>query len=134
MTNTALFNIWAKMKQRCMNPNSKDYPRYGGRGITLCERWLKFERFFTDMGTGYKSSLTLDRIDNNGPYSPENCRWATSSEQSNNRRSNKRIQTPLGEMTVAQAALAYGVKKSTLEARLGRYGWSVEKALNLSTT
>ena len=131
MTDSRPFRIWNGMKDRCLNPNAKDYKNYGGRGITVCAEWAtSFEVFWLDMRTGYADDLSLDRKDNSGPYSRANCRWATQLQQHNNRRSNMWINTSDGRMTIAQAARARGMQTQTLCARLHRYGWTLEKALN----
>lgn len=82
---TSIYNIWKAMRQRCMNKNSFDYKWYGGRGITICDRWNVFNNFFEDMGHKPEGK-SLDRIDNDFGYSPENCKWSTQKEQVNNSR------------------------------------------------
>lgn len=84
---TAEYRTWHGMKQRCLNPRAKKFDLYGGRGISVCQRWLDgFENFLTDMGRKPSPAHSLDRINGNGDYTPKNCRWATPSEQNNNRR------------------------------------------------
>lgn len=88
MKGTSVYNRWMAMKRRCFNPNSTRYERYGGRGITVCARWLEFENFYADMGDP-PPGTTLERIDNNGNYEPGNCCWVTPKDQANNRSNNR---------------------------------------------
>lgn len=130
MSRTRPYRIWSNMRGRCLDEADKDWANYGGRGITVCDAWRdSFQRFWDDMQEGYDCALTLGRVENDGPYSPGNCRWETPIQQSNNRRSNTVVATPLGTMTMSEAARAYGIKPVTLYARVGRYGWPLEKAL-----
>ena len=105
MSRTRTYKTWMSMKGRCTNPNYPHYPNYGGRGILVCDRWLEsFENFLKDMGEA-PVEMSLDRIDNDGDYSPENCRWATRSEQQNNKR-NTQMLTAFGKTQSPQKEIA----------------------------
>lgn len=92
MSDTTEYKIWDGMKQRCLNPKATGYEYYGGRGITICERWLKFSNFYKDMGDRPATNLTLSRMDNNKGYSPDNCGWDTWDYQNNNKRQRSKQQ------------------------------------------
>lgn len=121
------YHKWSGMLTRCYSENSGSYPDYGGRGIRVCRRWHKFESFYSDMGDP-KPSMTLERIDNNGNYSPENCRWATRREQSRNRRSIKFLDFNGERKPLWQWTKKLKIPYSTIQTRL-RNGWSVDRAL-----
>lgn len=127
---TRIYEIWRSMKKRCNNPNSSNYHKYGGRGITVCEEWNNsFEAFFAwALSNGYRDDLTIDRIDNNGNYEPENCRWTTAKAQANNRRSNHYLEFNGERKTIAEWAVVTGLSQSVIFCRLKR-GWSIEKTL-----
>jgi hypothetical protein len=121
-----IYFSWRNLKGRCLNVNDRGYKNYGGRGIKVCERWLKFENFLKDMGPTWKKGLTLDRINVNGDYKPSNCRWATSSQQQNNRRDNIKYK---GE-TMAQASRRLGLSSGAVFMRIKK-GWSIKKAFTV---
>lgn len=112
------YRSWKHMRSRCNSPTDKNYANYGGRGIKVCERWNRFENFFADMGQKPSKGHSIDRIENEGDYSPDNCRWARSLEQNNNRRDNHRVQTPWGVLSMEEAAKKLGMKYATLRFRL----------------
>lgn len=122
------YSLWLNMKQRCSNPKFPKYENWGGRGITVCERWIdSFENFYNDMGEKPSHCRGLDRIDNNKGYSMENCRWATSKEQNNNKRNNHFVEYNGRRNTLSQWATELGFREGILLHRLTNK-WSVEKA------
>ena len=123
------YQCWKDMRQRCNNPNNTDYKNYGARGIVVCSRWDDFSAFFADMGPR-PDGMTLDRINTNGPYYPENCRWATPETQANNKRTNNRITINGETKTLEQWARASGLGNSRVRYRL-RVGYSPVEALTL---
>ena len=129
MSRTPEYKAWKNMKDRCFNPNHKNYSHYGGRGIAVCDRWLNLDNFLTDMGIKPTPKHSLDRIDNDGDYCLENCRWATRAEQQNNLRSNKPLITIDGKtLTIAQWAKKMGFSANVIHNRL-KAGWSEYKAV-----
>lgn len=128
MAKTPIFNIWWSMMQRCYDKNSQAYNRYGGRGINVCNQWQQFEGFYADMGDKPKD-MSLDRIDNNGDYSPENVKWATAKDQANNRKSNVVLEHNGKKQTMQQWSDELGLKVGTVWARLNR-GWDISRALS----
>lgn len=122
-TNCRLYRAWSNMKTRCYNKANKSYERWGGRGIYVCDEWLHdFEAFYNwAMSSGYDKHKTLDRIDNDGPYCPSNCRWATPKEQARNTRKNRHITYDGETHTLAEWSEILGVSPSTLCYRLKHY-------------
>jgi hypothetical protein len=120
---------YRNMMQRCYNKNSGSYKYYGDRGISVCWRWHDFENFYKDMYKTFELGLSIDRINNEGNYEPNNCRWVTNKEQCYNRRSNRILSFDGLTMTLTEWAEKIGIDRDTITARLNAYNWSVEKAL-----
>ena len=123
--------VWTAMKQRCYNPECKDFPHYGGRGITVCEDWHNFESFHAwAMSSGYREKVTIERIDVNGHYCPENCTWVKNERQPLNRTNTLKYEYK-GEMyDIRELSELSGVNYYTLKGRLTHYGWTVERAIS----
>jgi hypothetical protein len=123
-----LWKLHRRMIDRCHDPKDKAYPRYGGRGIYVEESWHSLEQFIKDMGEK-PEGMSLERIDNNGPYSKNNCKWATNKEQCRNKRTNRMIELNGVSKTLVEWSEITGINRGTIANRLDRYGYSVEKAL-----
>ncbi len=129
-TRERIHQTWADMRQRCHNPRHPSYPRYGGRGIGVCKEWdtsfLNFYRWA--LQNGYADHLTIDRINNDGNYEPQNCRWATRLQQSLNRSTTRYVARQDMELYIALRWQLQGLKQATIKERL-KSGWSVRMAL-----
>lgn len=121
------YTVWAQMKARCLNPKHKSYKDYGGRGITVCERWMSFDNFYADMGDK-PDGMSLDRKDNSLGYFKDNCRWANDSEQSNNRRTNRILEFDGQRKSVTEWARIFNISPISIRSRLS-LNWDVRRAL-----
>jgi len=126
---TRIYQTWCDMWQRCTNPKYRRFHDYGGRGIGVCKRWESFKAFWSDMGEK-PSDSSLDRIDNNGHYSPSNCRWASRSQQQRNKRGNRNLNWNGKTQTATAWAEELGIRADAFRSRL-RKGWSLEKVMTL---
>lgn len=125
------YRIWKHMRGRCLCPSDKSFDRYGGRDISICQRWYdSFENFYADMGPRPSPKHSIDRIDNMSGYSPENCRWATAATQANNRRSNHLITYNGQTRTITEWEQVTGIKSATLRKRL-KLGWTIQRTLTM---
>ena len=129
MGDTKLYRIWCHMKSRCNNPNVSSYKWYGARGIKICEDWERFKPFMQwALNNGYGDELSLDRIDNDLGYTPENCRWVTMKQQQNNRRNNHKITIGIETKTLAEWADQVKIPAARIRTRIVR-GWNPQKAV-----
>ena len=130
---TRIYEIWCGMKKRCFNKNNARYWDYGGRGITVCDEWKNSFQSFYDwaMSNGYQENLSIDRIDNNGNYCPENCKWSTNKEQCNNRRSNIKITIGNSTRTLVEWCEIFEVDYQKARMRYCRNGFeSIDRLFN----
>lgn len=130
MDGTKIYRVWVEMKRRCLNQNYIGYHDYGGRGISVCESWYTFENFYADMGGIPFPGAQIDRIDNNGNYEPENCRWVTRQENNRNKRSNVIVQLNGKSVCLAVACREIGVDYYKLKDRRKRKGLTSQQALD----
>ena len=130
LSGTRLHHIWEGMKHRCYLKNDVGFHKYGGRGIKICDEWKSdFKAFYEwSMLNGYEENLTIDRIDCDGDYSPENCRWVDIVTQANNTRANRRIECRGEIHTLAEWPRISGIKSATIKERLNR-GWAADRAI-----
>lgn len=124
---SATYVVWCVMIQRCTNPKNPTFPRYGGRGISVCKRWRNFPAFLRDMGER-PPGMTIERINNDKGYSPSNCRWATPDEQRANTSRTRLVDTSAGKMPLFMAARAAGITPASMLDRL-EHGWSPDEIL-----
>lgn len=129
-SHTRLFKTWCSMRERCTYPRNNHYHIYGGRGIKVCDEWQEFIPFRDwALANGYRDDLTIDRIDPDGNYCPENCRWTDAKTQANNKRNNRLIEYKGQTKTLAQWCRDFpGLSAGTIKSRIYLYGWSVERA------
>lgn len=129
---TGTYKSWLAMRRRCFDKKFKDYPRYGGAGITVCDGWSDFSNFLSGMGER-PNGMTLDRINNSDGYNPSNCRWANHKMQMNNTTRNRLIEYQGVTHTLSEWADIMGVPRARLSARINGLGWSIEKAFTQLT-
>jgi hypothetical protein len=122
------YRVWAAMIQRCTNPKDKNYARYGGRGITVCDEWRDFARFIADMGIRPSLVHSIERKDNDKGYGPDNCRWATRQEQASNRATTIWVTVDGRQVTLTEACKLIGIPYDRVRGRL-RLGWTMDDAL-----
>jgi hypothetical protein len=126
-----LYYVWTSMKQRCGNHKNKDYPLYGGRGISVCSEWVNSYSNFREwaMSNGYRDNSCIDRQENDGNYEPSNCKWVTNKENCNNTRKNNLLIYNGEAHCISEWSEITGISRSTISARVNSYGWDVKRAL-----
>ena len=129
LTGTRVWRSWESAKQRCLNPNDNNFPHYGARGIRICDRWSSFELFLEDMGYPPSTNHTIERIDVNGDYNPNNCKWATSKEQARNKTNNKLYEHDGKKMILVDWSKYLSIRLITLRKRLDA-NWPLDRVFS----
>lgn len=133
--NTKLYGVWCGIRSRCNNPNNKEYHRYGGRGINVCDEWSEFVNFREwAYNNGYSENLSIDRIDNNGDYCPSNCKWSNRYEQANNTSTNVFVEYNCQTHTLSEWAKMLNLNYKRLHRAYRNYGYSFEKSIEYAKT
>jgi len=125
------YRTWSNIRRRCLNPNAHEYESYGGRGIRICDRWEDFAAFVEDMGERPSQRHSIDRIDPEGDYTPDNCRWATPKQQGRNRRNNRTLTYKGETLCLSEWSERIGISLNAIASRLDVCGYTVEEALTL---
>jgi len=128
MARKRIYKIWVGVRKRCLNPKTKSYSHYGGRGIKISENWSSFENFYTDMSPTYSDNLSLERIDPNGDYEKENCIWATWKQQARNKTNSVYIDLDGDKKTAAEWEEISGTGRCTIAYRI-KHGWTIREAI-----
>lgn len=135
MCHTKIYYVWKEMLQRCNNQNNLSFINYGDRGIEVCDKWKNNDGFINfynwAMNNGYRDGLEIDRINNDGNYNPDNCRWASRFIQANNKRNNIVIKYKGNKMTVSEWSRVLGIDEKKIRQRIRKLGWSGEKAISI---
>lgn len=129
---TKEYNIWSKMKSRCLNTNDKSFHDYGGRGITVCDSWsCSYSNFLHDMGRAPSPKHSIERIENDKGYSPDNCKWATRIEQANNTRVNRFVEYKGQTKTLSEWCRELNLNYDMVEGRLNKWKWNIIDAFEI---
>jgi hypothetical protein len=128
MSNTKVYRAWRSMIRRCCNPKNEDYEFYGGRGITVAAEWMVFENFYKDMGEPPSPLHSLDRKEVDGNYEPDNCRWATHTEQQNNKRNNRKLTFNGETLSMSEWSRKLNLSKLLIRDRI-ESGWTPDRTL-----
>lgn len=127
-----LYRTWCNMRRRCFDPRNRAFVKYGGRGITVCKRWMEFKHFLSDMGLPPSLGHSIDRVDNDGGYTPKNCRWKTAAQQNRNYSRNIVLEYRGKKQSLREWVDELGLSYPKIHQRISKLGWSAERAFELA--